>query len=990
MLSKIESLMKKTTPPPVKSVVKISPPKARIDDPGKLIKDSSVKDIIKIFNMPKEDEVEVSFGKFLYNQGRINFVPGVTQGEFEELLKILRSLKLDETSSTDKVEIDENTHIRKITSFEKVSKYQRKERSKDKIENMEWGYRISSSKEIDIRAPTNFKPTRVRNRRRFAFISGNYQLDLTQVTSPGAQPIYEVEIERIKIETDDLIKNLQNIIEIVLLGLTGKKQSDSYSILMNMKEKEDVIKKHNYLFSTDKFVRAPKNDFNLVEGYWNKPQNIKKDDILMADKFNFSVTVKLDGKRKFLFVTNNTLYVCAPPYDIKAIFKDKSRFSKFEGVLLDCEEVKGVYYVFDILFSLKSLDVRGESFQKRRELFNEVVEGFNLNIVKAKEFFTGLDFYTLTKKALNSMKKSDRPTDGLVYQPDSPYKNKDTKKWKPTDQLTIDFKLGNKEGRTFLPFVAKYDKNIRKDVIFKGSFKNPLKDNIIQIPKGEFKGFNLEGMVAECKYNHKNEEFEVVRLREDKAGVPNEVGVAMSVWDDIVDPIREETIKGQDLVIMRRMHNLCKATLLSNAFKKGDVIMDWGSGRGGDLGKWSNLGLSKVFVVEPNEENYQILSDRKDGMKMRTEIVPVMDKKDRLVGGQNTKDLIKTIENDKLNGLVSFFSLTFFGKDKETFNAGIQSIASVLPNKGDIFIGIVMDSKKTLNLTKGFQYKTKAFSITPLDSVSRSPKEGHNEIQITINDPSSMVDYTEWLFPFDLFKERLELEGFKCEKDGYLDEDNSFPKIHLKGKEYSLGELYNNLGVDAQNFSSINHFFIFQRVKSTPKKSSPKSSTPKKSSLALENFERIRVVDNSFFNAVLSAFDKKYINMDKKEKRLRVEKVKKMLSGQLTMDIFKNLAKGCVFKAEIQKVLLEAEEDLDDEELEERALEEFQDEIMNRKDIDYRKIMSHFADLIKINIIVLGDKEIRTKVKYPKSIYLLDKKGKIYLLKKGDSIIFKR
>jgi hypothetical protein len=358
--------------------------------------------------------------------------------------------------------------------------------------------------------------------------------------------------------------------------------------------------------------------------------------------------------------------------------------------------------------------------------------------------------------------------------------------------------------------------------------------------------------------------------------------------------------------------------------------------------------------------------------------------------------------------LASFFSLTFFGKDKETFNAGIKSISSVLPNKGDMFIGIVMDSKKTLELTKGFQYITKAFSVVPLEQVSRSPKEGYNEIQITINDPSSMVDYTEWLFPFGIFKEKLELEGFKCEKDGYLGLDGeSFPKIHLKGKDYKLEDLYNNLGLDAQNFSSINHFFIFRRVKKgytlhslkkeSPKKDSPKKDSPKKktqSPAPEEDFEKIKVVDDSFFHAFLLAFDKKYIVASKKEKRLRVAKVKKMLSEQLTMDIFKKLAKGCVFKMEMEKVALE-EDSADSEhsehsehDVEERALENIQEEIMGRQDIDYRKIMSHLADLVKINIIVLGDKKIQTKIKYPKSVYILDKNGKIYLLKKGDRVIF--
>jgi mRNA (guanine-N(7))-methyltransferase domain/mRNA capping enzyme, C-terminal domain len=999
LLSKIEGLMKKTTPPPPKA----SPPKPSSRKPasGELIDEASIKDINKFFNLPKETEVELSFGKFLYKNGRLNFIPGVTQGEFEELLKILQKSNMGESSSSeDKVEIDENTHIRKITRGSAVV-WQKKERSREKIENIEWGYRISSSKEIAVDPPKNFKATRTRNRKRFSFqwLDGKYQFDLTQITSPDTPIVYEVEIERIK-KDKGVIKNLKVAIETVLLGLIGKDRSSDTRILMGADEKENAVNAHNSLFYTDKYVRAPQNPFNLVEGYWNKPQNIKKDDILLSNTFDFSVTVKLDGKRKFLLITNNTLYVCAPPYDIKVAFKDPNLLRPLKNTLLDCEEVEGRYYVFDILF-YKGEDVRGGFFKERKELVKNVVGETNLNIVTAKPFFTDPDFYKMTKMALKELKKLSRsgiPTDGLIFQPGHYYKNKQTKKWKPVDQLTIDFKLGDKKGRTFLAYVAKYDKNVRKDVLFKGSHKNPISENvIIQLPKGKFKGLNLEGMVVECKYDHDEQVFIIERLREDKAGVPNEINVAMSVWDDIMDPIRVETLKGDDLIIMRRMHNLCKSSLLEQTFKKGDIIMDWGSGRGGDLTKWEKIGISKVFVVEPNKDNYKILSDRKKDMKMKTNIVSVMNSKKELVGGQNTKDLLETIHEDQVNGLVSFFSLTFFGKDKETFNSGIESISKVLPNKGDMFIGVVMDSKETLKLTKGFQYKNKAFSITPLEKTSRSPKKGNNEIQITINDPSSMVDYTEWLFPFELFKERLESEGFQCEKDGYLNDSGGFPKISLKGKEYTLSDLYNNLGEDAQNFSSLNRFFVFKRAgkakksaKALDKTPSPKKSSKKRSpKKSLDEFEKVKVVDNSFFHAFLSAFDKKYIGMDKKGKRARVEKVKKMLAEQLTMDIFKNLAKGCVFDAEIKKAILDEDlEEDDDFTLEAQALENFQEEIQNKKDIDYRKIMSHVANLVKININVLGDKKMKTKPKFPKSVYLLDKDEKIYLLKKGDRVMF--
>ena len=62
--------------------------------------------------------------------------------------------------------------------------------------------------------------------------------------------------------------------------------------------------------------------------------------------------------------------------------------------------------------------------------------------------------------------------------------------------------------------------------------------------------------------------FIPVRIREDR-DEPNAATVACSVWDDIRNPVVSSTLLGDDMVLMRRLTNKYKQTLLSQYFDEG-------------------------------------------------------------------------------------------------------------------------------------------------------------------------------------------------------------------------------------------------------------------------------------------------------------------------------------------------------------------------------------------------------------------------------------
>jgi hypothetical protein len=533
---------------------------------------------------------------------------------------------------------------------------------------------------------------------------------------------YEVEIERVSsiaAAQSISLENLANAISFVLLSIQDVRTVDD---LMTMEEIRDVVKTHNALFAVDieKTKAKMNNPYRMFKDYWNKPTNISVDDLLdtrINDPWpkGLSVTVKLDGIRQFLLISRNGTYALGPPTDVARI---DLGIAKLDGTLLDTERYidqttgKITYLAFDILFN-RGASVRAAYFHERLALLETIVDqieaektDLGYEVVK-KHFYTKGTVYEKATQALKWIE--DNPnfsSDGLIFQPSHWYKNNHTKKWKPAEQLTIDFLFKRAEGD--VPYYVLYVSDKKGDVPFEGTNRYPYNE-MVYVENGLFENNMVDGSIVECKWDPNEGEggnFFIYRIRMDRDR-PNAYATARDVWNDIMDPITRSTIEGDSLRVMRRYHNIMKNNILKAEFASGARIMDWGSGRGGDLGKWAEIGFEKVYVVEPNESNLEELERRlaqtkttKGGKKLDVEICRGgLD--DRLLGGEDTDELLRCVSNvskeEKLDGIVAFFSLTFFGRDQERWEGMLDSFDMLLENGGKV-VGIVMDGARTRKL----------------------------------------------------------------------------------------------------------------------------------------------------------------------------------------------------------------------------------------------------------------------------------------------------
>ena len=796
--------------------------------------------------LPPKYEVEVSFGT---QKPSGDFSPGVLSvSQFNRLSRELRKQTNEVATYDDTVKIDESTKGQKkprmiVNNRTGDIVFQTKKPGSAPINNKEYGFRIKASLETSVDPLPTYTATLIRKRKRtsYSFTSSEsrfygLRFDLTQIhetivdegsrveetiaTLPTSEdgeieideyampksplPVlipkgrttikFEVEIERVEPSLTEA--TLDSAIFYALGAMQGAENDEESRYIMTLDDVAGAVKQHNSLFGAE--ASTLKGDrYTLYSSYWNKPVNIRVDD-LIDPRANYAVSVKLDGVRRFVLITKDSIYSFGPPDDIVMI---GNGIPELAGTLLDTEEyydLEGllrVFYAFDVLF-YKGKDVRQSSLKDRLELVEKAAAGTAPMLwrgtMKPKVFHTKGDFYTRVNDAFQEMKTMKFNTDGLIFQPIRlGYKNNYTRKWKPADMLTIDFLLTAIPGKSKGVFYLNVGD--RGNVPFTGSQRHPIEQARIVVPNGTWRDpssdipVSVEGTVMECRWVQDDEggEFVIVRERSDR-DKPNAKRTADDVWNDVMSPIPEEAIRGFDLLAMRRYLNVVKNEMLNDNFKPRQSLMDWGSGRGGQLKWWNQLGLEKVYVVEPDGENLSILEERKKEMKIAVPIQIVRDTNGNLVGAESTSVLSAAVGKTQLAGITSFFSLTFLAKDKARYTGFLNSVDSLIPVGGK-FVGMVMEGSRVEELGT---YSNSAFSITL--------KEGTNEVIVNLNDPDSMVkDQTEWLFYGEEMTRALKERGFVLRKSGYVDQ----------------GPIYNTLPEPSKVFCRLNWYFVYERVK---------------------------------------------------------------------------------------------------------------------------------------------------------------------------------
>lgn len=766
---------------------------------------SNVKDLARTLAPTDTDgisiEIEVRFG--IFKDG--SFISGVSRSTFNRVKESILNLnpRFIYIHSEDKIfqnQDDENALDRYTTVYDNMGRVEDTyHMTKTRVQNFDvydYSFRISVSKETtDTTPPPTTQPILIRIKRRWSVevYQKKFRIDMTEVTTydpseedpAKAKTVFEIEIEILapKLENLDLFSDA---IKVFLKEIQGS------IIIYTSKEKSDIITRTNDLIGANRNLSASVDTNAIIQ-----PRNLKTRDLAVGEILpmtnrgvRFTVTIKAHGNHRLLLVDNLGIYLLYSDQVNKiADARVSGKLSSWHGTVFDCERIpkdkikpsaeskykEALIYapIFDVISTPKRSGIWNEDHPVRMEWaqkFMLTMQRLTIYIFEPKyfrEFSNVAEFY----EAVNDVLSIDYPfyDDGLIFTP-SNYKydpsvnairdisqrrlsrQPDVMKWKPPSELTIDFAIFHKltaDGN----YIELYVSDGKKLVPFAGTPFDPMKDILIvpeiqNAPNGTIVEFRWTSEDVDAAEDTQGK-FVFVRFRDDKP-FPNRQEVALDVWDDIHSPIDEETIRGQKFQLSFRYHNREKWNLFNMVGKslpqaKVRVLLDIGSGKGGDIYKWAANGFTHVICVEPNKNNRLELNKRLVALNKNRKtplqylIIPTI--------GQDWENIVRNIQQFSPTGFVDavscMLSLTFFFDSPQSTYSLVYLINSVL-SRGGYFFGLNIDGRYVLEYfgnVANFIEKNgvRVSNMTMIDFQLRLTTPEINRMHVFINIPNSIV-----------------------------------------------------------------------------------------------------------------------------------------------------------------------------------------------------------------------------------------------------------
>ena len=398
-----------------------------------------------------------------------------------------------------------------------------------------------------------------------------FKIDKTIVEKDNGKKEYEIEIEITQNELDikeflEVFDNIQN------------------SILKNISMKASV--------------KSIVPELDLEKYKFNKPVDVTIRDAMRSFTKGGSISYKLDGIRKFLIIyeckkDGYGIYEISTLGEEKTIKKNSSNDQKITHVL-DSEMIDNEYYIFDILV-YSGKNICSNNLEKRIHYIPIVCHELNKDIQRKVFFykphiifrdyngFSKIHNLLLQDFTNNYITAYGNKCDGLIYTNAGGYLER-VYKWKFVK--TVDFLFTNESLKLF-----RKGKFVDCDFIPE-SFPLNIENNSI-----------IECLVEKDKNNVNKAKF--LRIRHDKT-FPNMYEIAQKILRTLGNEKRiADSFKGNNVLMLRSYHNRVKEKLLNMG---SGVLLDIGSGRGGDIHKWKKY--RKIICIEPNLENIKELKNR--------------------------------------------------------------------------------------------------------------------------------------------------------------------------------------------------------------------------------------------------------------------------------------------------------------------------------------------------------------------------------------------
>ena len=494
---------------------------------------------------------------------------------------------------------------------------------------------------------------------------------------------------------------------------------------------------------------------------------------------NYYITDKADGIRCFLHITTEfARYITAN--SVKYITgalpvgASKGVLGATPGAeyIFDCELVNDVVYIFDVVV-FNSTPVSSKIFQERYKLLVEFEKSLTSGefdeelkkLVYVKKFYK-LDVANYEMRLIQlykyNVKNTPYEVDGIIFvESTADYNNTLNLKWKPANELTIDFlalkcapgkyvlvngitlqnaeRFGITPNKKFRGLIESLDndKNPNFGKYIPVPFYNSVIPNIYivdNVPKMEEE---IDMRVIELSFKDGDWHFHRIRKDRDielksRAYYGNDYKVAETTLRSIMNPLNFKdlllpmqllqnsyfTKQDDDYRAIKRFNNDVKRELISKY--KRDTVMDLASGRGGDLGKYISAGVKNLIMLEIDNDaidellicKYNILpkSTHTCNMAIIQMDLNVAYKKNiktieqNFVGADAFVDNIPVYNQNSIPVIFCHFAMHYMLKDESSVN-NIAAFISYYLQKSGMFIMTIFDSGRVQYLLKDGEWR---------------------------------------------------------------------------------------------------------------------------------------------------------------------------------------------------------------------------------------------------------------------------------------------
>lgn len=362
----------------------------------------------------------------------------------------------------------------------------------------------------------------------------------------------------------------------------------------------------------------------------------------------YYVTDKADGVRTVAVTRGQELQVLGKDLKARTL---PAGVPPPQTTLVDCEQVGETLYVFDVMVC-DGQTLHDRPLEERLARLEDACTAVRLYGQKAEpkqyRVLANRDPASL-RAVFEATRDQKRPyrTDGLILvRPGQNYMNTVTYKWKPSSENTIDFLVRRDEAADrYLLFVGIGEQTFRQlglrhcrgyrdlfpatEASYFPTLFQPATapEAYVYTPKELPQGFpdSLDGLVVEFRCaggclgaagRGAAVEWEPVRVREDRAREQryygNDFRTAEAVWSNYMDPFSFEHLydgpAGQAYFRQDKAGAYVKPTYFVSHVKEGLIarlqdsqwVVDLGSGKGQDLGRYLRSGIRNLVAVDPD------------------------------------------------------------------------------------------------------------------------------------------------------------------------------------------------------------------------------------------------------------------------------------------------------------------------------------------------------------------------------------------------------